>query len=54
MIPESELVEILSRLLANPRENEVFELKEAKGGTFAFNEIGKYFSALGNEANIRG
>ena len=34
MIPESELVEILSRLLANPRENEVFELKEAKGPCF--------------------
>lgn len=43
MIPESELVEILSRLLANPRENEVFELKEAKGN-FDFKEIGKYFS----------
>ena len=51
MIPESELIEILSRLLANPRENEVFELKEAKG-TFDFKEIGKYFSALSNEANL--
>ena len=51
MIPESELVEILSRLLANPRENEVFELKEAKGN-FDYKELGKYFSALSNEANL--
>lgn len=51
MIPESELVEILSRLLANPRENEVFELKEAKGN-LDFKEIGRYFSALSNEANL--
>ena len=51
MIPESELIEILSRLLANPRENEVFELKEAKGN-FDYKELGKYFSALSNEANL--
>ena len=51
MIPESELIEILSRLLANPRENEVFELKEAKGN-LDFKEIGRYFSALSNEANL--
>lgn len=51
MIPENELVGILSRLLANPRESEVFELKEAKG-TFDFKDIGKYFSALSNEANL--
>ena len=51
MIPESELVEILSRLLANPRENEVFELKEAKGN-LDFKELGRYFSALSNEANL--
>lgn len=51
MIPESELVGILSRLLENPQENEVFELKEAKGN-FDFKEIGRYFSALSNEANL--
>ena len=34
-------------------ENEVVEFKEAKIN-YSFNEIGKYFSALGNEANIRG
>ena len=34
-------------------ESEVVEFKEA-ASNFSFNDIGKYFSALGNEANIRG
>ena len=34
-------------------ENEVVEFKEAKTN-YSFNDIGKYFSALGNEANWRG
>lgn len=34
-------------------ESEVVEFKEAKTN-YSFNEIGKYFSALSNEANIRG
>lgn len=34
-------------------ENEVVEFKEAKSN-FSFNDIGRYFSALSNEANIRG
>lgn len=34
-------------------ENEVVEFKEAKSN-YSFNDIGKYFSALSNEANIRG
>ena len=34
-------------------ENEVVEFKEAKLN-YSFNDIGKYFSALGNEANWRG
>ncbi len=33
-------------------EDEVVEFKEAKAN-FSFRDIGKYFSALGNEANIR-
>lgn len=33
-------------------ESEVVEFKEANNN-FSFNDIGKYFSALGNEANIR-
>lgn len=38
--------------LLNFPENEVVEFKEAKSN-FHFNDIGKYFSALSNEANIR-
>ena len=34
-------------------ENEVVEFKEANLN-YSFNDIGKYFSALGNEANWRG
>lgn len=34
-------------------ESEVVEFKEAKSN-YSFNDIGKYFSALSNEANIRG
>lgn len=34
-------------------ENEVVEFKEANS-KYSFNDIGKYFSALSNEANIRG
>lgn len=34
-------------------ENEVVEFKEATTN-YHFNDIGKYFSALGNEANLRG
>lgn len=34
-------------------ENEVVEFKEARTN-YSFKDIGKYFSALGNEANIRG
>lgn len=41
---------ILSML--DQSENEVVEFKEAKGN-YSFNEMGKYFSALSNEANIR-
>ena len=39
--------------LINEFESEVVEFKEAKTN-YSFNEIGKYFSALSNEANIRG
>lgn len=34
-------------------ESEVVEFKEAKSN-YSFNDIGKYFSALSNEANLRG
>ena len=39
--------------MINDFENEVVEFKEAKSN-YSFNDIGKYFSALSNEANVRG
>jgi ATP-dependent DNA helicase RecG len=44
--------EELRTLLAMPAENEVVEFKEAKNG-YDFNKLGKYFSALCNEANLK-
>lgn len=46
-----ELEAILDRLCKLPAENEVVEFKEAKNG-FHFDKLGKYFSALSNEANL--
>ena len=43
--------EKLEELLAISSENEILEFKEAKKN-FDFNKIGKYFSALANEANL--
>jgi ATP-dependent DNA helicase RecG len=46
----------LERLLALGKtagENEWFEFKEAKG-QMDLDDLGKYFSALSNEANIKG
>lgn len=42
----------LHTLLELPAENEVVEFKEAKNG-YDFIKLGKYFSALSNEANLR-
>lgn len=50
---EQELQDILTRLLKLTAENEVVEFKEAKNG-FDFGKLGKYFSALSNEANLKG
>lgn len=49
---EQELQSIMNDLFALPAETEVVEFKEAKNN-FDFKEIGKYFSALSNEANIK-
>ena len=48
---DEELKEKIYELVRNS-ENEVVEFKEATS-SFSFKEIGEYFSALGNEANIR-
>jgi ATP-dependent DNA helicase RecG len=49
----SEAEKILGKLLTEPKELEWFEFKTAKS-SFEFDKIGKYFSALSNEANIKG
>ena len=43
----------LSRLCEQEHETEVLEFKQARS-TYSFDKIGKYFSALANEANLRG
>lgn len=43
----------LRLLLAQGVENEIIEFKEAKK-QYDFNKLGKYFSALSNEANLKG
>jgi ATP-dependent DNA helicase RecG len=50
---EPELEKILSQAIALQAETETVEFKEAKEG-YDFDKIGKYFSALSNEANLKG
>lgn len=50
---DRELQNLLDELLSLPAENEVVEFKEARNN-FDFGELGKYFSALSNEANLKG
>lgn len=50
---QKELLKILNDLRSLPAESEVVEFKEAKND-FHFDKIGKYFSALSNEANLCG
>ncbi len=52
MYSENELTDILYRLRALPAETEVAEFKKAKNG-FGDDELGQYFSALSNEANLK-
>ena len=49
---KAEVIDILGEL---PRsfETEILEFKEAKNG-FKVKELGQYFSALSNEANLKG
>lgn len=47
-----DLEKILDELLALPSEAEWVEFKEAKSG-FGTDDLGKYFSALSNEANLK-
>ena len=50
---QEEIKELLYKLLSLPSENEWVEFKRAEMN-FHFNDIGKYFSALSNEANLKG
>lgn len=50
---KQELENKLQYLLSLAAENEVVEFKEAKNG-YDFSKIGRYFSALSNEANLKG
>jgi ATP-dependent DNA helicase RecG len=47
------LLQKLHELRSLPAETEVFEFKEAKNN-YGFDKLGKYFSALSNEANLKG
>lgn len=49
----TELQYILQQLRNLTAENEIVEFKEAKTG-YDFTKLGKYFSALSNEANLKG
>lgn len=48
----SDVIELIGRI-EKPYETEVVELKEAKHD-FSFKDLGRYFSALSNEAVLRG
>ncbi len=50
---QQELKDILQHLRNLTAETEVVEFKEAKTG-YDFTKLGKYFSALSNEANLKG
>jgi len=49
---ETEIIRVFSHLLSLSPENEVVEFKEAKND-FDFNKLGRYFSAISNEANLK-
>lgn len=53
MCSKEQLIEILEQYRQMPSETELFECKEAKS-TYDLDNLGKYFSAISNEANIKG
>lgn len=50
---QEEIKKVFNQLVSMPAETEVVEFKEAKN-TYDFTKLGKYFSALSNEANLKG
>jgi len=53
LMTEAQLIQKLTELRSLPAETEVVEFKEAKN-QYDFTKLGKYFSALCNEANLKG
>lgn len=53
ILSEGEIEETVINLLSSTTEDEVLEFKEKKHG-FDEKELGRYFSALSNEATLRG
>jgi len=53
MFDTDQLTEILKRLLSIPAETEIVEFKKAEN-SFSDSDLGQYFSALSNEANLKG
>lgn len=49
---QEEIKNIFNQLISMPSETEVVEFKEAKN-SYDFTKLGKYFSALSNEANLK-
>ncbi|HAN09786.1 MAG TPA: transcriptional regulator [Clostridiales bacterium] len=50
---KNELIELLNEFRSLPAENEWLEFKEAKEN-YDFSKLGKYFSSISNEANLKG
>lgn len=50
---QDDLKNLLEELRALPKETEWLEFKEARNA-YDFNKLGQYFSALSNEANLKG
>lgn len=53
MFTQDELAKLLHSLLMLPAETEIVEFKKAENA-FSETELGEYFSALANEANLKG
>ncbi len=53
MYSQEQLIAKLNQFRQSPNETEWLEFKEVKN-SFDFDDLGKYFSALSNEANLKG
>lgn len=53
MYTQNQLIDILKDIIALPAETEIVEFKKAEN-SFPDTDLGEYFSALSNEANLKG